>query len=91
MYNLFARFWNNYIVPQIANYYYKKLTPINEITQIADSITPMNTNKNEKQWGFFSKLKKNKTRKTKTKTKTKTRKTKSSKKTKTRRKRRKNK
>ena len=94
MYNLFARFWNNYIVPEIANYYYKKLTPINEITQIADSITPMNINENQTQWGFFSKLKKKnktiRTRKTKTKTrKTKTRKTKSSKKTKTRRKRRK--
>lgn len=87
MYNLFARFWNNYIVPEIANYYYKKLTPINEITQISNSITSIN--KNQTQWGFFSKLKKKKTRKTKTKTKT--RKTKSSKKTKTRRKRRKNK
>lgn len=85
MYNLFAIFWNNHIVPEIANYSYKKLTPINDLTKIADSIIPVNLKQRNTppQWGRFAptKTRKTKTRKTKTKKprktvrKTKTRKT----------------
>jgi len=83
MYNLFARFWNTYIVPEIANYSYKKLTPINEITQIVESITPININKTPTEWGFFSNLKRNKTRRNKKSKRTRIKKTRST--TKTRR------
>ena len=78
IYNLFIEFWNNVIVPEIVNYSYNKLTPIDEITKIVESITPvkLNQGKTPPQWGFYSKS----TRKTKNK---KTKKPKSVKRTKT--------
>ena len=71
MYNLFAIFWNNHIVPEIANYSYKKLTPINDLTKIADSIIPVNLKQRNTppQWGRFAPTKTRKTKKRKTKTK----------------------
>ena len=64
IFNLFSNFWNNFINSEIAKYSYKNLTPINEINEIVNFITPINVNNNTpNHWGYYSNLKRKTKRK----------------------------